>query len=80
MTYTSDMHARITFKGGHDETLVNVRKVVAVACEAFADFGYPARYMGRRNQRDDAALNKASKKPTPHGVSCAQRPVPLATN
>jgi len=40
VTYTSDMFARITFKGGHDETLVNARKVVAVACEAFADFGY----------------------------------------
>jgi hypothetical protein len=40
VAHTSDMHARITFKGSHDETLVAARKVVAVACEVLADFGY----------------------------------------
>jgi hypothetical protein len=40
VTYTSDMHARLTFKGDHDETLAAARKVVTTACEALADFGY----------------------------------------
>jgi hypothetical protein len=40
VTHTSDMHARIAFKGSHDEALVTARKVVAAICEALANFGY----------------------------------------
>jgi Trypsin-like peptidase domain len=42
VTHTSDMHARITFKGDQDKTLMTARNVVAVACEVLANFGYQA--------------------------------------
>jgi hypothetical protein len=40
VTHTSDMHARITFKGSHDEALGTARKVITVACEVLAGLGY----------------------------------------
>jgi hypothetical protein len=40
VTYTSVMHARLTFDGSHDEAMMAARKAIAVACEALAGFGY----------------------------------------
>ena len=40
VTFTNDTHARITFQDAQEEALVAARKVVTVACEALADFGY----------------------------------------
>jgi Trypsin-like peptidase domain len=40
VTRTSDMHARITFEGSHDEAVVLARKAIAAACDSMVAFGY----------------------------------------
>lgn len=37
---TSDMHARITFEGDHDEALSIARRAVATACASMTALGY----------------------------------------
>jgi isopropylmalate/homocitrate/citramalate synthase len=37
---TSDMHARITFEGDHDEALSIARRAVATACATMTALGY----------------------------------------
>jgi hypothetical protein len=64
VTYTNNMHARITFGDDHNDALVVARKAVTVACETFAGFGYePARYTGRRNTHDREPTHSVSTAP-----------------